>query len=136
MLPKHHIITGIIAAAILYPIFGLNAWIVLATAVFVDFDHVLIYLYRLKKFDLKGAYNYFKKVKDGSGFYPLFHMFETFSVILFAAIYFDILFLKLAAIGVIVHIMHDLAEELFLRPTKRNFFAAGQIIKYFQRSIC
>ncbi len=129
MLPKHHLIAGVIAATILFPLFRLNSLLVLITIVVIDIDHFFIYLWRFKKFDFKNAYNYFKKVKDGGIFYPVFHMFETFAVILFFALYLNCMFLELVAIGMIVHITHDLIEELFLRPTNRNFFMTGLIIK-------
>lgn len=129
MLIQHHAITGAIAVAIFYPIFGVSALLILIAAVFADIDHLLIYIYRFKKFDLKNAYNYFRKIKDGSSFYPAFHMFETFSIILFFSIYFNCIFLKLISIGMIVHIVHDLFEELFLRPTDRNFFGTKFLLE-------
>ena len=123
MLPKHHAIAGITAAALLYPFFGLNVWVITATVVAIDIDHFFIYAYRTGKYDLKMAYAYFRRVKEGGSFYPVFHMFETFAIILFAGLYFNILFLKLVSIGMLVHILHDLIEDLFLRTTRRNFFA-------------
>lgn len=127
MLPREHAILGIIVAALLHPIFGTNVWMIAAAAVLIDIDHYFIYIYRFRSFDLKKAYWYFRGVKDGSGFYPLFHMIE-----LVAAeavfVYFYPMFLPLL-IGQVLHIAQDWFEDNFLRRTNRNFFAMPEILR-------
>ena len=119
MLPREHAIVGIIAAVLLYPIFGINAWMIAAAAVLIDVDHYLIYIYRFRNFNIKKAYWHFRGVKDGSSFYPLFHMMELVAAETVFVYYYPI-FLPLL-IGQVVHIALDWLEDVFLRPTKRNF---------------
>ncbi len=119
-MPTHHAIIGVIAAAILYPFMGMNVLIVILIAVALDVDHYFIYVYRTGNYNLKKAYDYFRAVKDGSSFYPLFHMIEIAAILAFVSNYYPILLSFL--IGQILHIAQDFFEDLFLRPTNRNFF--------------
>lgn len=126
MLIQHHAIIGAVSAAIFYPLFGVKAALIIAAAVLLDADHYLIYIYRHKNLNLKKAYNFFIQVKDGSEFYPLFHMVEIAAIGAFISNYYSIL-LPLV-IGQVIHIAQDWFEDMFLRTTNRNFFIVKLLI--------
>ena len=119
MLPSQHAVVGIIAAVLFYPIFGINAWMIAAAAVLIDVDHYFIYIYRKKSLNIKDAYWFFRNVKDGSFYYPIFHMVEI--IVLEAVfVYYYPIFLPIL-IGQIIHVAQDWVEENFSRRTTRNF---------------
>lgn len=120
MLIQHHAIIGAISAAIFYPLFGMSALLIFLTVALLDCDHYLIYIYRYRNFNLKKAYNFFKGVEDGSGFYPLFHLIEVAVIFAFVSGYFPILLPFV--IGQTIHISQDWFENMFSRTTGRNFF--------------
>ncbi len=127
MLIQHHAIVGAVAAAILYPLFGIfGATIIFLAAFLVDVDHYFIYIYRKKDFSLKNGYYFFRKVHDGSGFYPIFHMVEVVVILAFLSNYFQILLPFV--IGEFLHISQDWFENMFTHTTNRNFFATGFLI--------
>ena len=119
MLPTQHAVVGIIAAVLFYPIFGIDAWMIAAAAVLIDADHYFIYIYREKSLNIKDAYWFFRNVKDGSVYYPIFHMVEI--IVLEAVfVYYYPIFLPIL-IGQIIHVAQDWMEENFSRRTTRNF---------------
>ena len=121
MLIYQHVIVGVIAAAILYPVFGLAGVLtIFAVSVLLDVDHYLIYIYRYRDFDLKRAYNFFRQVEDGGEFYPALHMVEIAVLGAFISNQYPVLLPFV--IGQALHITQDWFEDMFLRTTRRNFF--------------
>ncbi len=119
MLPTQHAIVGIIAALIFYPFFGTDVIFLAAAAVLIDVDHYFIYIYRKKSFNVKDAYWFFRNVKDGSPYYPIFHMAEIIALEA-VFVYFYPIFLPIV-IGQVIHVAQDWTEENFSRRTTRNF---------------
>ncbi|MFO7872493.1 MAG: hypothetical protein R6U26_02500 [Candidatus Undinarchaeales archaeon] len=119
MLPKYHILVSILVSAVFYPFFGWHVWLIFAAGVLADSDHVLIHLNENKNLNIKEAYTFFKQLKDGSKFYPIFHMIEL-PIILFAVGLFYQPFL-LISIGLLSHIFLDFLEEEYLDKTDRHF---------------
>ncbi|HIJ99970.1 TPA: hypothetical protein H1016_00340 [archaeon] len=127
MLPLHHAIIGAIAAAILYPFLGASVLVIILITVALDVDHYFIYIHRTGNYSLKKAYYYFRAVKDGSSFFPIFHMIEIAVIAALISNYFPILLPFL--IGQILHIAQDYFEDLFSRTTNRNFFIVKLLIR-------
>lgn len=65
MLPKIHIILGLIFSLIVFLIFPSVGWIgfalIFLSSFLIDIDHYLYYVWLKKDFSLKNAYNWFKK---------------------------------------------------------------------------
>ncbi|MEK6830589.1 MAG: hypothetical protein AABX77_01010, partial [Nanoarchaeota archaeon] len=64
MLPKYHIIIGLIASIAIYLIFNLTifqASIIFLSSFLIDADHYLLYIFRKKDFSLINSIKYFKE---------------------------------------------------------------------------
>ncbi|MCK5043455.1 hypothetical protein KAR52_00445 [Candidatus Pacearchaeota archaeon] len=73
MLPKQHLIFGIIFSAILLIIFPKIGWIgffiIILSTVLIDVDHYLYFVYKKKNLNLKNAFNWF--IENGKKFSSL-----------------------------------------------------------------
>jgi len=67
MLPKHHILLGLIFSGILFyffPQIGIAGFIIiLLSTILIDTDHYLYYIYKKKKYSLAKAYKWFSESK-------------------------------------------------------------------------
>jgi len=65
MLPKFHILIGLLFSIGCYTIFSfvslIGAGLIFLSSVLIDFDHYIYYIFKKKSFSLKKAYNWFKK---------------------------------------------------------------------------
>ena len=76
MLPKTHILLGLIFSLLIY--FSLELTIIQASLVFlssflIDFDHYLWYVFKKKDFSLKNAYYYLKDFEKDKAHLMVFH---------------------------------------------------------------
>ena len=132
MLPKYHIIIGILFVAIIYFIFPeislLNLAIVLFSSILIDGDHYLYYIFKKKDFSLSKALNWYKeksksfwsltkneRKKIYSGFY-LFHGIEWIIVLALLGRFFFPPLTYVAA-GFLLHFAVDFPSEICLKGT-------------------
>lgn len=121
MLPKHHIIFGLLfalAAFILFPRIGLiGTSIIFLSSVLIDVDHYLFYAFSKKDFSLKNAYEWFIEKSKTNMCLPknqiktipcLFHGIET-SLILILLIFISPIFFFIL-LGFLFHQSLDLVD--------------------------
>jgi hypothetical protein len=126
MLPRTHILFGLIASLILYLIFPqistLEASIIFLSSFLIDADHYIYYLFVKKDFSLKRAYNFFlykknthiklslREKEKKKQTILLFHGLETL-IILFLLISVHRVFIFIL-VGVLIHLILDLIDLL------------------------
>ncbi len=128
MLPKYHLIFGLIFTLIIYLIFQITPFqvIILFTASYlIDFDHYLFYFLKTNNISLKNAKNYFlklkknflslspKKRKDYKRPILVFHGIEFWIFLIFLS-YLNKIFL-FVLIGVMFHMFFDFIEIIYIR---------------------
>ena len=127
MLPYIHFVIGLIVSGGLYLFFPeislLEAGILLASSVLIDFDHYLYYVFKIKTFNLKKAYNWFsqrkkkhkKLTKEQRKQFPtipsIFHGVEWIILFYVSGIFIwnPLIFVSL---GMFLHLVTDLTETL------------------------
>lgn len=123
MLPKYHMLIGVIVASMLVLFFNIPliaGLIIFLANTLIDFDHYIIYVFKKKDFNLKRAYKYMyacgirwnklspeEKTKKKLSIFA-FHGLEAI-ILALAFSYFNILFIWVAA-GMIVHLSADFIE--------------------------
>lgn len=123
MLPKIHILAGLIASVLLYflfPVTLLEVLIFFFSSFIIDFDHYLYYAYTNKDISLKQAYEWFmkhrkfmlsvkpEKRKDYKRVIMIFHGIE-FWIVLILLVFVNKIFL-FVILGVILHMIFDFIE--------------------------
>ncbi len=143
MLPKFHIVTGLIFSIILYLLFpslNLGELIAVFLASFlIDFDHYIYYVIKKRNFSIKRAYNWFKEKGKKFSNIPgkerkkyiltlsFFHGLEW--VILFfilGKLFYSIFYF--VAIGMLFHLIFDWINSL---TVLKRFFKFSIIFDYF-----
>lgn len=104
-----HIILATIASLVLAPFIKWFSVIVFLSAILIDFDHYLFYLYTKKDFSLKNAYKSYIGKKELKLF--IFHTIE-FWTLLFLLSFITEFFLAIL-IGIFLHITQDLTEHIY-----------------------
>ena len=111
MLPKYHILLGVIFSGLLYwllPLTLFQTLLVFLSAVLIDFDHYLWYVKRKKDWNLKNAYNYLKKISENLK-KPMMMIFHTIEFLIFV---FLLSYLwkgfSFILIGIVFHSISDL----------------------------
>jgi hypothetical protein len=130
MLPKYHLILGILFSLFLIIFFGLNlveAGIVFFSSFLIDVDHYLLYVFKKKDLNLKNAVIWFKKrrekwinlsKKEKNEFKRpiyIFHGIEFFSLLIISC-FFNFFFFFIL-IGFIFHILIDLIEIVLIKDS-------------------
>jgi len=112
MLPKTHIILGIIFSIALLYFFKISlfsASLVFSTSVLIDFDHYLFYFSRNKNLNLKKAYYWHKSIPDNHK--PIMQTFHSIEflllVLLLSFIWKPFIFIL---IGMIFHSIIDIID--------------------------
>ena len=108
MLLQYHALFGLIISFLLYPVYGLSVLIIFFSNLLLDVDHYLLYVIKFSSFNIKQAHDYFI-AKDETLLLPL-HTVEFLMVLLLLSFYLDFVFFVL--IGVVIHFMLDLRDEL------------------------
>ena len=138
MVPKKHILLGLIFSVLIYFILKLNliqVSIIFLSSVLIDFDHVIYYFFKKKNLNPKKAINYYFKKKEKLeklsieekrrvywGFY-CFHGIEIV-IILFLLGFFISNYFYFVLIGVTFHLVLDYIHQLtnHLRFDKVSIF--------------
>lgn len=139
MLPKHHLLLGIIFAVILYifgsPIYG--CILILLVSVLVDIDHYLFYINKTKDFSLIHAYK--KHLKLPEHHKPVMHIFHTLEfhilVLILSFFYFPLIYIFL---GLALHSLTDIIDMSIDKTNHtREYFFIRYLLKnktsYLQR---
>lgn len=143
MLPKHHIIFGLIFSTILWLLFPsislTSLAIIFISSVLIDVDHYLYYLFNEKDFSLSKAYFWFKEkrekwknlaIKERQRYKRIqliFHGIE-FMVLLVILSFFNTFFFWIL-IGFLFHMFIDITELLIFKDT--IWIKLSQIYVYF-----
>lgn len=138
MLPKTHIIFGLIFSFLIYLSINLTfsqTLLVFLSSVLIDIDHYLFYLFRKKNLSLKKAYIWHKNIPKTRK--PTLHLLHTveFLVLIFILTYFWQGFLFIL-IGMLFHSIFDILEFIYYKsPEAREFFLIKYLVsdknKYF-----
>ena len=110
MLPKIHIIYGVIASLLLYYLFPITppqATLFFLASFLIDFDHYTWYVCHKKDWSLKNAYNLLKGLKKHKPMMAVFHTIEF--LILFAIISYSYPLLWFVFYGMLFHSVLDIA---------------------------
>ncbi|OIO39801.1 hypothetical protein AUJ61_03400 [Candidatus Pacearchaeota archaeon CG1_02_30_18] len=143
MLPKFHILIGLLFSIGCYTIFSfvslIGAGLIFLSSVLIDFDHYIYYIFKKKSFSLKKAYNWFKKKgkqfskipKNKRKSYALnfsfFHGLEwVFIFSLFGKLFNN--YFYFIAIGIFLHLVLDWIHSYH---TMGRFFKISIIFDYF-----
>lgn len=140
MLPKEHVILGVVfsfIAWLLFPEIGfLGALLIFLSSVFIDVDHYMIYVIKTKEISLKKSYSWWvnlrstakklveqkKKVK---GPICIFHTIEFIFVVFLLSLLYKPFFLILAGI-----IFHSIVDIIDLKIRKVLYLRELSFINY------
>mgnify|MGYP001590683546 CR=1 FL=1 len=138
MLPKTHIVLGLVFSILIYFIFHLNLLqvsLIFLASIFIDVDHYLFYLFRKKDMNLKKAYFWHKGMpKNHKPIAHILHTIEFLTLVMLSAYFWQgFLFIL---IGLLFHSIFDILELMYdERPGTREFFLIRYLItdkdKYF-----
>ena len=121
MVPLMHFLVSLFIAVLLYPIFSWQVLMIFAGGVLIDVDHYLLYVYRFRKFSLKGCYNYHhvdvKKNhhKDVFGALLIFHTVEFLLLSALLSLYSTLALMF--TIGLSAHYALDIIERYRLEKS-------------------
>ena len=121
MVPLIHFLVSSLIAILLYPIFSWKVLMVFVGGVLIDVDHYLLYVYRFKKFSLKGCYKYHhvdvKKNhhKDVFGALLIFHTIEFLLLSAFLSLYSTLALMF--TVGLSAHYTLDIIERYQLEKS-------------------
>ncbi len=123
MLPKWHILSGLIFSLALYLLLGvsiINSSIVFLASVLIDIDHYLFYIIKFKDRNLKKAYLWHKKL--GRKHKPAMHLFHSaeFLFLVFALSLFSEIFLFIL-VGMLFHTLFDIIDMAVHRIFTREY---------------
>jgi len=141
MLPRWHILFGVVFSALVWLIFPETAWhniaLIFFGAVFIDFDHYMCAVYKTGKLSLSDAFEYHKsmqrreEIQKKKGIFKKgnFHIFHTieFHIIVLALglLYLPFLFIF---IGMVFHSLLDLADLTYRKEMyRREFFLVNWV---------
>jgi hypothetical protein len=122
MLPKYHILAGVVFSFLLYLVFPIafnpfNVLIVFLSSVLIDVDHYFYYVYKTKDWSLNNAYKKWKGFKQGNRDKEgevifIFHGIET--IILFLLLMFVHKIFLFVLVGILFHLLLDFICMLFI----------------------
>jgi len=129
MLPKWHILYGVIFSLLVYFLFNISFFegiLIFLSSIFIDFDHYLWYIYTKKDSSLKNAYNYLKNLRRNKPFLMIFHTVEFLLIFCFlSCVWKGFLFIL---IGILFHSILDLIYLAYEKKLNQGEFS---LIKYF-----
>jgi hypothetical protein len=131
MLPKYHLILGIIFSLLLYWLLSLTIFqtlLIFSASFFIDLDHYLWYVNRKKDISLKNAYKYLKKISM-KGKKPIMMLFHTIEFHIFIGLLgFIWIGFSYILIGMIFHSFSDL---LYFGKKNMLYIREFSLIRYF-----
>jgi len=131
MVPLIHFLVSIFIVMLLYPIFNWQVLMIFVGGVLIDIDHYLLYIYRFRKFSLRGCYRYHHiKVKknnhkDVFGALLIFHTIEFLLLSVFLSIYSTLALMF--TIGLLGHYTLDVIERYKL---EKSFITNPSLISW------
>lgn len=130
MRPQIHFLSSVILIFIvlkLYPDLGLKALWLFVGAFLIDFDYYLFYLYTTGGYNLKRALEHYEKHRKDTYQIRVFHTLEFLALMLIGSFYYQ--FLKLIFIGMILHVILDLFDLVFIKKNyrRRYFFLTNWV---------
>ena len=141
MLPKYHLIIGLIISTLLYLIFNLTllqVFIIFLASFLIDFDHYLYYAFKKKNFNPKYSHKnlverrkyWLRLSKKEKQEYKrpliLFHGIE-FWILLFILSFFHKMFI-FVLIGIFIHIIVDYIEILYFKEVFYHKFSQVWVV--------
>jgi hypothetical protein len=115
MLPKTHILLGIIFSVLVYFLFHLTifqASLILLASVLIDVDHYMFIVKRKKIWNLKKAYYWHKTLpKDHKTMMHIFHTIEFMFLVLIISYFWNLFFFIF--IGMLFHSILDLIDLFY-----------------------
>jgi hypothetical protein len=108
-----HLLTSVVLAIVLYPVFGWVSVFVVVGGFLVDFDHYLLYIIRTGDWSLKKSIIYYRKRKFAvkRPVLHIFHTVEAYIVLLAFALYFRPFLLVL--LGFKLHMLLDFVHTAY-----------------------
>jgi len=128
MLPKYHILIGLLASLMIYSLYELTviqASIIFLSSFLIDVDHYLIYTWVKRDISLKNARNYFHKRRDKwmnlntpeqkkyKRYIYAFHGIEFWLLLFWASTYLPILLFIIY--GFIIHMILDYIDFIYYK---------------------
>mgnify|MGYP001603476788 CR=1 FL=1 len=113
-----HLVVSLILSALLYPLFGWKALLILISGVTIDIDHYFWYISKFKEFNLFRCYECLtveaekNNWKDVIGSLFIFHTIEFLLIIVVASFYSEYALIFL--IGLSVHYLLDFIWHCYL----------------------
>lgn len=107
-----HLLTSLILAGLLYPVFKWKVVLILVGGFLIDVDHYILYIYRFRKFNFIECNHYFtteaekNNHSDVMGVCLAFHTIEFFLIVILLAFYYKVLWILV--IGLVSHYLWDL----------------------------
>lgn len=131
-----HLISSIILAAALYPVFQWKVILILVGGVLIDADHYFWYIYKYKNFNFVDSYKFYIKnmeIKDFTnvaGILLVFHTVE-FLIIMAVLSYFS-KFALMFTIGLLLHYALDL---IYLYIVAKKFVVNHSVIHWVYKEL-
>jgi len=128
MLPKYHILFGLLFSYILIYFFNfsiISGIIIFLSSVLIDADHYFYFVFKKKNISLKNAFNFFTNIRKKYIALPkkekrkystpifIFHGIEFILILIFLS--FVNKFFLWILIGVLFHLIFDLAELIYTK---------------------
>ena len=121
-----HLATSLALAAALYPFFGWVSLLVAVGGFLIDIDHYFWYIYKTKKFSIKGCYDYYMLPPKNGNFFNskdsllIFHTIEVIMLILILALFNE--HIRFILFGLLLHFSLD----VYYRLTKAKYLFLSQ----------
>ena len=127
-----HLLSSLLLAIVLFPVFGYISLLIIVGGFLVDFDHYLYYILKHKKISLVKAYHLYKKKlkpqEDNRDLLHIFHTIEFWILLIILTIY--LRFFILLTFGFFIHMILDCFD---LIRTKRYGARALSLIAWLRR---
>jgi hypothetical protein len=145
MLPKKHFLYGAIVAVFLFFVPFVNFWeslVFLVSTVLIDVDHYFYYVSKKRKYDIKGAYRWFKAKEklwkalqphDRKHYYTGFYLFHGIEwlIIFFLLGYFCNSIFYFIFLGMLFHLILDwVMQERYSYPYRFKFSVIYDYFKF------
>lgn len=144
MLPRFHIIIGLIFSIVLFFIFPeislIGAGIIFLSSFLIDFDHYVYYIFKFKRFNVKEAYSYFRNKekelnklskKGRKKYFTGFLCFHGIESILIAIVlgYSIHSYFYFVGVGIFIHLILDWINQIY---KKERFYKFSLIYDYIK----
>ena len=121
-----HLATSLALAAALYPFFGWVSLLVVVGGFLIDIDHYFWYVYKAKKFSIKGCYDFYILPPKNGNFFNnkdsllVFHTIELIILIIVLALF--NIYIRVVLFGLLLH----LSLDVYYRITKAKYLFLSQ----------